>query len=127
MKRGRFKGIVQAVTEFPVDYSQSVIQLQAKAPECLQQSESPEFDLPDGSVRRTFGLESGGEMEYPECMRRESHSIHSHFTRLDSLMSGVVRRLAGDTSWSSSKLQTRGNFSTLMYKVREWWEERLTS
>ena len=51
------------MTEFPVDYSQSVIQLQAKAPECLQQSQSPEFDLPDGSVRRTFGLESGGEME----------------------------------------------------------------
>ena len=92
-----------------------MIQLQARAPECLHQS--PEFDLPDGSVRRTFGLESGGERDYPECIRRESHSIHSHFTRLDSLMSELVTRLAGDTSWSSSHLNTRGNFSAQMYKV----------
>ena len=116
------------MTEFPVDYSQSVIQLQAKAPECLQQSQSPEFDLPDGSVRRTFGLESGGEMEYPECIRRESHSIHSHFTTLDGLMSSLVTRLAGDTSWSDTNTRTRGNFSAQMYKVRgrEWFVGTLT-
>ena len=107
------------MTDLPADYSQSVIQLQAKAPECLHQSQSPLFDLPDGSVRRTFGLESGEDTEYPECIRQESLSIHSHFTRLDSLLSRLVTQLAGPgaTDWSSSHHGSRGNFSAQNYKV----------
>ena len=111
---------IQAVTELPQDYTQSVINLQAVAPECLRQSQSPEFHLPDGSSRRTFGLESGDGTEYPGCVRTESLTISSHYNRLDSLLASLVMRLVGqggDTAWSSSQLNIRGDFSTQLYKV----------
>ena len=63
--------LIQAVTEFPEDYTQSVIKLQSVAPNCLHQSQSPKFELPDGSSRRTFGLESGDGADYPGCLRTE--------------------------------------------------------
>ena len=112
---------IQAVTEFPEDYTQSVINLQSLAPECLQQSQSPQFDLPDGSSRRTFGVESGDGSEYPDCVRTDSLTIQSHFNMLDSLLSRLIMRLAGedgDTAWASSLHSTRGDFSTQLYKVR---------
>ena len=109
------------MTEFPEVYTQSVINLQSVAPKCLQQSQYPKFDLPDGSSRRTFGLESGDGVVYPGCLRTESLTIHSHYNILDSLLSRLIMRVAGsggDTDWSSSKLNTRGEFSTQLYKVR---------
>ena len=113
--------LIQAVTEFPEDYTQSVIKLQSVAPNCLHQSQSPKFELPDGSSRRTFGLESGDGVVYPGCLRTESLAIHSHYNILDSLLSRLIMRVAGvagDTDWSSSQHNTRGDFSTQLYKVR---------
>ena len=109
------------MTEFPEDYTQSVINLQAVAPECLQQSQSPQFDLPDGSSRRTFGVESGDGREYPGCVRTDSLTIRSHYNMLDSLLSQLIMRVAGedgDTAWASSHHNSRGDFSTQLYKVR---------
>ena len=112
--------LIQAVTEFPEDYTQSVINLQSAAPECLQQSQSPMFDLPDGSSRRTFALESGEELEYPGCVRTASLAIHSHYNSLDSLLSRLILQLAGqggNTDWSSRQEDSRGDFSSQIYKV----------
>jgi len=110
-----------AVSGLPPDYTQSVIELQSSAPSCLDSAPGDQavFSLPDGSRRWTWARDSSGSSDqFPSCLSGPASVIEGHYNTLDSLVSRVITRIAGeeDTEWRDLDTSARGNFSTQLYK-----------
>ena len=69
-----------AVTELPRQYGLALARLQSSAPECLRRAASPQFILPDGSLRRTLARDSQQQSSLvPDCLEEEYDVIQRHF------------------------------------------------
>ena len=106
------------VSSLPPEYAEAVRGLKTHGPKCLENNSLPVFDLPDGSQRRTFALDSDTRTEYPDCVEEESNTIHQYFDHLDTVMSAVILDVIGDlgkTEWTTEDSQG-GNILDKVYK-----------
>merc|ERR1711936_1112154 len=104
------------VNNLPPEYAEAVRGLKTNGPKCLESNSLPVFDLPDGSRRQTFALES--DTEYPECVAEVSKTIHDYLEHLDTIMSAIILDVIGDlskTEWTSDDSQG-GNILDKIYK-----------
>ena len=60
----------------------------------------------------------GSSAQFPSCLSGPASVIEGHYNTLDSLVSRVISRIAGeeDTEWRDLDTSARGNFSTQLYK-----------
>ena len=106
------------VSNLPPDYTKAVEDLKKNGPKCLESNSLSVFDLPDGSQRRTFALNSDTSGEYPDCVEEEAKTIHQHFDHLDTVMSAIILQAIGDfkkAEWSTDDVN-HGNLLDKHYK-----------
>jgi len=129
LQSGQFKHIERVLAEegalsvvgMPSDYSKAVRNIKSIAPGCLDSLDTMEyrqFDLPDGSKRRTFASSSESLTALPHCIREEGDTIRSHFDTVDNIMSRLISSIAGSENvlWRTEKDTESRNFSSTQYK-----------
>jgi len=110
-----------SVVGMPSDYKKAVRNIKSKAPICLGSLDTVEykqFELPDGSQRKTFASSSESLTPIPHCIREEGETIRSSFDTVDHIMSKLISDIAGGENvlWRTEEDKEPRNFSSTQYK-----------
>ena len=103
-----------AVSNLPAEYVKAVRKMQENAPSCLQESGSPSYELPDGSLRTTFARESENGQEFPLCLGAEAALVEEYFDTVDRLVTSMIADIVGEerVGWTHPE----GDITTAEYK-----------